>query len=94
MCIFRKYRDIFGKPKTGAHANRMFKSDTFEGIATTDFMLTLIVSLFIIVFCIRNEVSLPVTIISAISPFVVGFIAHALFCVNTTINKAFLGKLE
>ena len=94
MCIFRKYRDIFGKPKEGIHSDRIFKTDRFEGIAKVDFALTSIASLVIAIICILNGVSLPITTAAVISPFVIGFISHALFCVNTTINKAFLGKLE
>jgi hypothetical protein len=93
MCIFRKYRDIFGKARTGVHADRIFKTDDFEGIAKVDFVLTAVVSLIIGIACSINGVALPITVAAAISPFFIGFIAHALFCVNTTINKAFLGEL-
>ena len=94
MCIFRKYRDIFGKPKTGVHKDRIFKTKNFEGVAKVDFVLTLIASLIIAIICILNDISFPIKVFAVILPFFIGFISHALFCVNTTINKAFIGMLE
>ena len=70
-----KYKDIFGKPNTGVHKYRLF------GLAIVDVILTIIGGYLIAI--IFKKSFLYTTIIL----FVIGIIAHRLFCVRTTIDK-------
>lgn len=70
-----KYKDIFGKPKTGAHSYRIFN------IAIVDVLFTLLGA-----YIISLYVPYTFTYV-AIILFIVGIIAHRLFCVRTTIDK-------
>ena len=70
-----KYKDMFGKPGTGAHSVR------FMGVAIIDVILTLIGS--VIISYYTKYSLLWVTIIM----FGLGIFAHRLFCVRTTIDK-------
>jgi hypothetical protein len=72
---FCKYKDIFGKPNTGAHKYR------FLGIAIVDVLATILVALIFTYFT-----KLPFW--SSLGGFfIVGIIAHRLFCVRTTVDK-------
>lgn len=70
-----KYKDMFGKPGTGAHSVR------FMGVAIIDVILTLIGS--VIISYYTKYSLLWVTIIM----FGLGIFAHRLFCVRTTVDK-------
>jgi len=70
-----KYKDIFGKPNTGAHKYR------FLGVAIIDVILTIIGGYFIAIFF-----KLPI-LYTIIVLFILGIIAHRLFCIRTTIDK-------
>ena len=74
-CPFASHKDIFGAPGTGAHSVRILD------IAVIDLVLTVVVA-----FAISKVLST--------SPFwtivfflVLGEVAHALFCVDTTVIK-------
>jgi len=70
-----KYKNIFGKPGTGAHSLRIFN------IAIVDVVLTVLVAFLISkIFHVHFGVSLIVL-------FILGIIAHRVFCVRTTIDK-------
>lgn len=76
-----KYKNIFGKEGEGVHSIRLFN------VAIVDVIFTLIGAYFIAKFL---KVSLVATIVIV---FVIGILAHRLFCVNTTINKHIFGEV-
>ena len=49
MWYFCKYKDIFGKPKTGLHSYRIFN------IAVVDFLLTILLAKFIEFYIIKDK---------------------------------------
>ena len=70
-----KYKNLIGKPNTGIHSIR------FMGIAIMDVIITLL-GCFIISYYTKIsffKVSIVV--------FILGIIAHRLFCVRTTVDK-------
>lgn len=69
------YKDIFGKPREGAHAYRIFD------IAVVDVVATVIVAFII------NRVFGFIFWKSLVVLFIVGIISHRLFCVRTTVDK-------
>ena len=70
-----KYKDALGKPGKGIHSYR------FMGVAIADVIMTLIVAF---LFSYYTGYSfLKVSIIF----FILGIIAHRLFCVRSTIDK-------
>jgi hypothetical protein len=70
-----KYKNIFGKPNTGAHSYR------FMNIAIVDVISTILLA-FIISYYTKYSF-LYVSIIL----FILGIFLHRLFCVRTTIDK-------
>jgi hypothetical protein len=69
------YKDIFGRPREGAHAYRIFD------IAVVDVTATIVVAyvcsrLFGVVFW-KSLVAL----------FIIGILSHRAFCVRTTVDK-------
>ena len=78
-----QYRDIFGKPGLGAHSYRIFNIAIIDVIAT---IITAIVIHYIFLEYILDIKSISIwwTIIIL---FILGIIAHRLFCVRTTIDK-------
>jgi uncharacterized membrane protein len=70
-----RYKDIFGRPREGAHAYRIFD------IAVVDVALTVIVAFVITrVFSVAFWKSL-------VGLFIAGIISHRVFCVRTTVDK-------
>jgi hypothetical protein len=69
------YKDIFGRPREGAHAYRVFD------IAVVDVVATIIVA-----FIISRAFNLSFWK-SLVTLFIVGIIAHRAFCVRTTVDK-------
>ena len=70
-----RYKDIFGRPREGAHAYRIFD------IAVVDVAATVIVAFFIArVFGLSFWKSL-------VGLFIVGIISHRAFCVRSTVDK-------
>jgi hypothetical protein len=70
-----KYKDIFGKPGTGAHSYR------FMNIAIVDVGATLLLAFLISYFTKYKFLNVSIFL------FILGIIAHRLFCVRTTIDK-------
>ena len=70
-----KYKDILGKPNTGLHSYRIFN------IAIVDVLLTIIAA-FLISYFFKFNFLLTLFIL-----FLIGIIAHRLFCVHTTVDK-------
>ena len=75
MCIFKKFKDIFGKPNEGLHKYRIFN------IAIIDVLLTLLLAYII---SSKYKVCIYKTFIAL---FILSIILHRLFCVRTTIDK-------
>jgi uncharacterized membrane protein len=70
-----RYKDIFGRPKEGAHSYRIFD------IAVVDVTATVVVAYVIArVFGFAFWKSLVVL-------FLIGIISHRAFCVRTTVDK-------
>ena len=70
-----KYKDIFGKPKQGAHSYRVFN------IAIVDLVLTILAAYLLSILTGYN------IIYTLIFMFILGIISHRIFCVRTTIDK-------
>ena len=70
-----RYKDIFGHPKEGAHAYRIFDIAVVD-VAATVFVAFLIAHFFGFVFW-KSLVVL----------FLIGIISHRAFCVRTTVDK-------
>lgn len=77
MCIFKKYKDIFGKPNNGAHSFRIF-----------DFAIIDIFMTFIGAYYISNYYKVNVWLIFILF-FLLGQILHILFCVQTKFISLF-----
>ena len=77
--MFCKYQDMFGKPNQGIHSIRLFN------IAIVDLAFTVIAAV-----ALSYWFKWPFIYV-LIGLLVLGIIAHRLFCVNTTLNKALLG---
>lgn len=70
-----RYKDIFGRPREGAHAYRIFD------IAVVDVVATIIAAFLVArVFDIAFWKSL-------VGLFLVGILSHRAFCVRTTVDK-------
>ena len=72
MCIFKKYKDIFGQPGTGAHSWR------FLGVAGVDFFLTFIVA------CLTTYFTKIPLVITTVGWFILAMLVHILFGVQTS----------
>jgi len=70
-CPLRAYRNIFGQVDTGAHAIR------FLGLAAVDYFLTLAVAM------ATTWVTGVPLVLSTVAWFILGFVLHVLFGVNT-----------
>ena len=70
-----KYKHIFGEPGEGAHQYRIFN------IAIVDTALTVLLAYVIAYF---SGISLMYVIPGT---FLLGIVAHRLFCVRTTVDK-------
>lgn len=75
-----KYKHMFGKPNEGVHSLRLFD------IAFVDVLFTLLGAL-IIHYTLEYNFWVVLIIL-----FIIGIIAHHIFCVDTTINKLLFGK--
>ena len=76
-----EYKAIFGNPSEGVHSIRSF------GVAVVDFILTLLAAVMISKYYKTDLLKTTIVI------FLIGIIAHRLFCVNTTINKLIFGTI-
>ena len=70
-----RYKDIFGRPREGAHAYRIFD------IAVVDVVATVFVAFLVArIFSLSFWKSLVVL-------FIIGILSHRAFCVRTTVDK-------
>ena len=72
---FCKYKNIFGEPGKGAHSYRIFN------IAIVDVIFTILLVLLI---CWITKWRFWRTLVVT---FLIGILAHRLFCVRTTVDK-------
>jgi fatty acid desaturase len=77
-----KYKDIFGKPNTGAHKYRFFN------IAIVDVAFTIIVA-----YGISWFFKFPFLITLGLL-FLLGIILHRLFSVRTTVDKILFPNID
>jgi uncharacterized membrane protein len=70
-----RYKDIFGRPREGAHAYRLFDIAVVD-VAATVFVAFLIARIFSLSFW-KSLVAL----------FIIGILSHRAFCVRTTVDK-------
>lgn len=70
-----RYKEIFGRPREGAHAYRIFDIAVVD-VAATVFVAFIIARLFGLSFW-KSLVAL----------FIVGILSHRVFCVRTTVDK-------
>ena len=78
-----KYKDIFGKPGEGIHAYRI----PVINLATVDVAVVVATAYGISQYC---SISFYVMIVIL---FIIGIVAHKVFCVNTQLNK-YLGLAD
>jgi hypothetical protein len=79
LCL---YKDLFGRPREGAHSYRIFD------IAVVDVAATVVVAYVIArIFGLSFWKSLVVL-------FVIGIISHRAFCVRTTVDKVFFPNVK
>ena len=70
-----QYKDLFGRPREGAHAYRLFD------VAIVDVVATIVVAFII------ARVFGFVFWKSLVTLFLLGIISHRVFCVETTVDK-------
>jgi hypothetical protein len=70
-----RYKDLFGRPREGAHAYRLFD------IAVVDVAATVFVA-----FIIARAFGLSFWK-SLVVLFIIGIVSHRMFCVRTTVDK-------
>jgi hypothetical protein len=70
-----QYKDLFGRPREGAHAYRLFD------VAVVDVVATIVVAFII------ARVFGFVFWKSLVALFLLGIISHRVFCVETTVDK-------
>lgn len=75
-----QYKDIFGKPGVDLHSYRLF------GVAIVDVIFTIMLGLFI---SQRYEYQLSNVLVIL---FIMGIIAHRIFCVETAVDKILFKK--
>lgn len=81
MGVFCKYKNIFGNEGEGVHAYRVFN------LAIVDVFFTVVAA-----FLWSKYMKLHV-MYSLVLFFLLAIIAHRIFCVNTTVNKAIFGEV-
>ena len=77
-----QYKDIFGRPREGAHAYRLFD------IAVVDVAATIVLA-----FIIARFFGLSFWK-SLVACFLIGVISHRAFCVRTTVDKIFFPNVK
>jgi hypothetical protein len=77
-----RYKDIFGRPREGAHAYRIYN------IAIVDVAATIIVA-----FILSRAFALSFWK-SLVGLFLIGIISHRAFCVRTTVDKWVFPKVN
>lgn len=73
--MFCQHKDFFGKPGEGVHSYR------FMGVAIVDVFMTLLVAFILskkLDYTFKN---------TAIVLFILGILAHRMFCVETAVDK-------
>lgn len=76
--MFCPYRKIFGEVNTGVHAIRVFD------IAIVDVLMTVFGAWVMYYYILDKKYSYWIVLVCL---FVLGIVAHRLFCVRTTVDK-------
>ena len=76
------YKDIFGRPREGAHAYRLFDIAIVDVAATV--LLALVISRIFGLSFWKSLVGL----------FIIGIISHRAFCVRTTVDKLVFSNVK
>ncbi len=74
-----QYKDIFGKPGEGAHSYRI------ANVAVVDVLFT-VIGAYLIAKLFKLKFLKTLIVL-----FILGIIAHKVFCVKTTVNNAIFG---
>jgi hypothetical protein len=83
-----KYSDLFGAPNTGPHRYRFLGKVFNGGIAIVDVVATILLGMFL-----KNYFFKKINIITiTFFLFILGIIAHRVFCVKTTIDIMLFGN--
>lgn len=77
--MFCHYKDLFGKPREGAHSYRI------GGFALVDIILTILGSLLLSLFMKKGFYFWHFLVVLAVV-FLSGIALHRLFCVKTTLD--------
>lgn len=75
-----QYKDIFGKPGEGVHSYRI------ANVAIVDVVVT-IIGAYLLAKLFKWKFLKTLIVL-----FILGIIAHKLFCVKTTVDKAIFGN--
>lgn len=81
MSTLCQYKNVFGKEREGVHAVRIFD------VAIVDVVLTFIAAYLIHIISGWNLILVTILL------FILGIIAHRLFCVNTKVNVLIFGEV-
>lgn len=74
-CPFKKFKNIFGVPKTGVHSYRILDC------AVIDYLLTILLALF------TTLITKVPLVLTTILMFIIGIISHVLFGVETNTTN-------
>ncbi len=75
-----QYKDIFGKPGEGVHSYRI------ANVAVVDVLFT-VIGAYLIAKLFKLKFLKTLIVL-----FILGIIAHKVFCVKTTVDKAIFGN--
>lgn len=87
-----QYKNIFGAPGTGIHKYRIFN------VAIVDVVVTLLIAALITWIWYKkspkkNKKHVGWVLLGvSVGLFIIGVVAHRLFCVDTTVDKKLFGK--
>lgn len=76
-----EYKNMFGRPKEGAHSLRLMN------VAIVDLVLTMLFA-----YWVARRYDYEFTYTFGVI-FMMGIVVHRLFCVNTTVNTMIFGVL-
>ena len=75
LCVFKKYRNIFGLPNQGLHKYRIFNT------ALIDYIGSIMIAMLI-----TWQFNIPL-VLTTICVFIIGILFHIVFGVNTQVIK-------
>jgi len=90
MPLLCQYSDVLGKPHEGVHSARLFQTSTFDGLARNDILATLVAALIIAAVFTTGHTFVVRFVFVSVGLFVLGFLMHLLFCVQTPLTRRLL----